>query len=139
MLQGGAVVSFCSSLFLTLFFHCTFFLLISAAPLLVRVLHGLQSLRGRTCFNVGHLKSAIPSEVLPALAWRAPYCSSLVLPTSQHLLPFLEYVFTEVKQNPLPRLEVSQIWPMGPACGGSVAEWLEMAVSRTGQSLISSH
>lgn len=107
-LQSWAVVSFCHPLFLILFFHCTFFLLISSAPLLVWVIHGLQSLQG--CCQLWH------GELPTALTLLSPFLSIYCLFSA--FTTFLEYVFTEVEQTPLTCLEESQIWLTDPAVVG---------------------
>lgn len=101
---------------------------LGGVPAPVWDIYSLQSLQG--CCQLWHGERPTALALVPFLSI---YC------LFSDLLPFLEHVFTEVAQTPLTGLEVSQIWFMGSACGGSVVEWLEMAVSGTGQSLITSH
>lgn len=83
------------------------FLLISSA--LMCIGHGSQSLRGRTCSNVGYPRAPVPLRVLLALE-----CSPSALSFSQCSLPFLKYIFTEALQILLMGSVVS--------CGRSVVE-----------------
>lgn len=104
----GTILSFCHSLFLTLFFCCSFLLMLFLSS--NRVPHGLQ-------FLLWHGLSMDHNRfwgALPALSCSAWYSSALFFPLSQLLPPFIRYVFTEVP------LVSSEEPPPGPCRGPTV-------------------
>lgn len=115
--RQDTVVYLCLSLFVTLFFHCSF--------LLTHLL----------CYSMGLLWATVPEGVclfghgaslLVLLLPHCPLCFTLpsLFPPLWHFLPFPECVFTELPHR----------WSMGSALarGGSIAEWAGISCEQHG-------